>query len=47
MSLTMCNNCGCLLDSDEHPEIYITTDENGDETEQDYPECDSCKYGTY
>ena len=47
MSLALCSNCGCLIDTDAEPESYIRVDEDGNETYEDDPECSSCREGTY
>lgn len=47
MSLALCYNCGALIDTDFEPEAYVRTDENGDETYEDEPQCSSCTDGSY
>lgn len=47
MSLCLCTDCGCIVDSDAEPECFYRVDENGDETEQDDPLCSTCRDGSY
>lgn len=47
MSWALCNNCGCMIDTDQEPEAYYSIDEDGNETEQNEPQCSSCQEGTY
>lgn len=47
MSLCLCQDCGSIVDSDAEPECFYTIDEDCNETENDYPLCNSCRDGSY
>lgn len=47
MSMALCSNCGCLIDTDAEPEAFYRVDEDGNETELDNPECVTCREGVY
>lgn len=42
MSMTLCQKCGCLADTDAYPEGYYRIDANGKETLTDDYYCETC-----
>lgn len=44
MSMSLCKDCGALVDTDDEPECYSVIHEDGTEEETETCRCENCRY---